>query len=171
MTTINEVTQKRDYLEEFDCVAALYSILKSNSKAMRVNKVETTLVDRSWKNRYCAGGVALPWWYKQYEEAFEDEDVEIKLERLDFIIDVEIKVKRTVGQQFYDIFIRAVFNENLEILSETLREVLGKTFREHGLGPDGAYARLYYDIKNEQVRSYMKGRNNGELCGIFRAND
>ena len=90
---------------------------------------------------------------------------EVAAEPLDFLIDVEVKVKRAVGQRFYDIFLRAVYNENIEILSETLREALGRTFLEYGLGPDGAYARLYYKIKNDQIRSYMKGSANG----IFRA--
>jgi len=85
---------------------------------------------------------------------------------VDYILDVEIKAKRAVGQRFYDMFLRAVYNENLEILSETLREALGRTFVEYGLGPDGAYARLYYKIKNDQIRSYMKEQN-----GNFRADD
>jgi hypothetical protein len=89
---------------------------------------------------------------------------EVAAEPVDFLIDVELKTKRLVGQRFYDIFLRAVLNENLEILSETLREALGRTFVEYGLGPDGAYARLYYKIKNDQIRSYMKEQN-----GNFRA--
>lgn len=90
---------------------------------------------------------------------------EVAAEPVDFLIDVETKVKRAVGQRFYDMFLRTVYNENLELLSETLREALGRTFLEYGLGPDGAYARLYYKIKNDQIRSYMKGPANG----IFRA--
>ena len=86
---------------------------------------------------------------------------------VDFLIDVELKTKRAVGQRFYDIFLRAVYNENLDLLSEALREALGRTFLEYGLGPDGAYARLYYKVKNDQVRSYMKGVTNG----LFRADD
>ena len=86
---------------------------------------------------------------------------------VDFLIDVELKTKRAVGQRFYDIFLSAVYNENLDLLSEALREALGRTFLEYGLGPDGAYARLYYKVKNDQVRSYMKGVTNG----LFRADD
>ena len=41
---------------------------------------------------------------------------------VDFLIDVELKTKRAVGQRFYDMFLRAVYNENLDLLSETLRE-------------------------------------------------
>jgi hypothetical protein len=136
MTTINEVTQKQSWMETFDNVVALYSLLKTNSMSLRVKQAM----------------------YRQDEVAAEP---------LDFIIDVEIKVKRAVGQRFYDIFLRAVYNENTEILSETLREALGRTFVEHGLGPDGAYRRLYYKTKNEQIRSYMKGTVNG----TFRADD
>lgn len=172
MQTIRE-TQKRDYIEEFNCVAALYSVLKTNSAAMRVNKVETVMLNRSWRNGYCAGGVALPWWYKQYEGQFTQQkaelEVKVKHERLDFVLDVEIRVKRRVGQVFYDRFLRAVNNENLETLSETLQEVLGKTFWEYGLGPNGAYANLYFDIKNSQVRSYML--NKKEQNGIFGTAD
>ena len=89
---------------------------------------------------------------------------EVAADPIDFLIDVELKTKRAVGQRFYDIFLRAVYNENIEILSETLREALGRTFVEYGLGPDGAYARLYYRIKNDQIRSYMREQN-----GNFRA--
>src|ERR1035438_9662053 len=81
MTTINEVTQKRDYLEEFNSVVALYSVLKTNSMSLRVKQAV----------------------YRQDEVAAEP---------IDFIIDVEVKVKRAVGQRFYDIFLRAVYNED-----------------------------------------------------------
>lgn len=86
---------------------------------------------------------------------------EVEAQPLDFIIDVEVKVKRAVGQQFYEIFLRAIYNENTEILSRYLRETLGRTFLEYGLTPDGAYRRLYYNTKNDQVRSYLKGMGNG----------
>jgi hypothetical protein len=85
---------------------------------------------------------------------------EMEAQPLDFVIDVEIKVKRAVGQMFYDLFLRAVFNENLDLLTEYMREALGRTFTEYGLGPEGTYAKLYFRIKNEQVRSFLK-ENNG----------
>ena len=88
---------------------------------------------------------------------------EVAAEPVDYILDVEIKVKRAVGQRFYDMFLRAVYNENLDLLSETLRETLGSTFLEYGLGPDGTYRRLFYSIKNAQMRSYLKGANSGRL--------
>ena len=88
---------------------------------------------------------------------------EVTAEPVDYILDVEIKVKRAVGQRFYDMFLRTVYNENLDLLSETLRETLGSTFLEYGLGPDGTYRRLFYSIKNAQMRSYLKGANSGRL--------
>jgi len=91
---------------------------------------------------------------------------EVQPQPIDFLIDVELKSRRLLGQQLYDLFLRAVCNENTEILPEYMREALGRTFLEYGLGPDGAYAKLYYRVKNEQVRSYMREKN-----GIFRADD
>ena len=128
--------QKERNLEAFASTVALYSILKANSKSLRVKQVLYRADEAE----------ALP---------------------VDFLIDVELKVRRRVGQRFYDMFQRAVYNENLDLLSEVLREALGRTFLEYGLGPDGAYARLYYKVKNDQVRSYMKGVTNG----LFRADD
>jgi hypothetical protein len=86
---------------------------------------------------------------------------EVTAEPIDYILDIEIKAKRAVGQRFYDMFLRAVYNENLDLLSETLRETLGSTFLEYGLGPEGTYRRLFYSTKNDQMRSYLKGANSG----------
>ena len=124
--TKHETELKQSWMEAFNAVTALYSILKSNSMSLRVKQVVYRADEAE----------CLP---------------------IDFIIDIETKAKRTVGQRFYDMFLRAVYNENLELLSETLREALGRTFLEYGLGPDGAYRRLYYKTKNDQIRSYMRG--------------
>jgi hypothetical protein len=91
---------------------------------------------------------------------------------IDFVLDVEIKVKRAVGQPYYDLFLRAIYNENTEILPEYMRESLGKTFIEYGLTPDGSYRRLYYNIKNEQIRSFLKGVNHVRIHDpYFHAGD
>jgi hypothetical protein len=127
MTTIDKQQRERN-MESFNAVIALYSILKANSRSLRVKQV--------------------------LYRADEAECLPV-----DFLIDVEVKAKRAVGQTFYDMFLRAVYNENTEILSETLREALGRTFLEYGLTPDGAYRRLYYSIKNEQIRSFLKEAN------------
>ena len=78
---------------------------------------------------------------------------------LDFIIDVEIKTKRMLGESYYQLFLRAVYNEETEILPEYMREALGRLFQEYRLGPDGAYRKLYFLVKNEQTRSFMKEQN------------
>jgi hypothetical protein len=135
MTTFEEIQKKRN-MEAFEDTVALYTVLKSNSAALRAKQV-----------------------------SYHAEEMEIL--PIDFVIDVEVKVRRAVGQRFYDIFLRSVYNENTEILSETLREALGKTFLEYSLTPDGPYRRLYYKIKNDQTRSYMKGTVNG----VFSRND
>ncbi len=129
--TIYELTQKRNWMETFNCVTALYYILKANSTALRVKQAT-----------YHAG--------------------EIQAQPVDFIIDVELKAKRLLGEPIYNVFLRAVYNENLELLPEYTREALGRTLSEYGLGPEGTYAKLYFSVKNEQVRSYMKGHNAGD---------
>lgn len=78
---------------------------------------------------------------------------------LDFIIDVEIKTKRMLGESYYQLFLRAVYNEETEILPEYMREALGRLFQEYRLGPDGPYAKLFFAVKNEQTRSFMKEQN------------
>jgi hypothetical protein len=62
---------------------------------------------------------------------------------IDFAIDVEIKAKRLLGAPIYLVFLRAVFNENLEIMPEYVREALGREWLSYGLGPDGAYRKLF----------------------------
>ena len=90
---------------------------------------------------------------------------------VDFLIDVEVKTKRAVGQSFYDLFLRAIYNDDTEILPEYMREDLGRTFIEYGLTPEGSYRRLYYQVKNDQVRSYLKGVNSGRTDAIFSASE
>ena len=85
---------------------------------------------------------------------------------LDFIIDVEIKTKRMLGESYYQLFLRAVYNEETEILPEYMREALGRLFQEYRLGPDGPYAKLFFAVKNEQTRSFMRERNAGTQINL-----
>lgn len=130
MTTIDEVTKKRNYLEEFNATVALYYVLKSNSASLRV------------------------------KQAIYRAD-EVSAEPIDFIVDFEVKAKRLLGQPFYDLFLRSVYNENPEILPEYMRESIGRMFQEYRLGPDGPYAKLYFTTKNAQIRSYMNEVKSG----------
>src|ERR1700678_2865758 len=118
MTTIDKQQRERN-MESFNAVIALYSILKANSRALRVKQV--------------------------LYRADEAECLPV-----DFLIDVLVKAKRTVGQTFYVMFLRAIYNENTEILSETLREALGRTFLDYGLTRAVAYRRFEFSIKNDQ---------------------
>ena len=137
--TTREVELKHSWMEAFDCVCALYYVLRSNSSALRTKQV-----------MYRAD--------------------EVTAEPLDFVIDVELKAKRLLGESLYNMFLRAVFSEQLGTLPEYTREALGRTFIDYGLTPEGSYRRLYYTTKNDQIRSYLKEqKNNG--TGIFRAND
>jgi hypothetical protein len=89
---------------------------------------------------------------------------EVSAEPLDYVLDVEIKTKRALGEWYYQMFLRAVHDEHTDILPIYMREMLGRLFKEYRLGPDGPYAKLFFDVKNAQVRSFMKeaksGRNN-----------
>ena len=133
--TTRETELKQSWMEAFNNVTALYSILKANSTALRVKQAV-----------YRADEVAaLP---------------------LDFIIDVEIKTKRMLGESYYQLFLRAVYNEETEILPEYMREALGRLFQEYRLGPDGPYAKLFFAVKNEQTRSFMRERNAGTQINL-----
>jgi hypothetical protein len=90
---------------------------------------------------------------------------EVQALPLDFVLDVEIKAKRTIGHTYYAMFTRLVLLQQLELLPESVRLALGQVWLEYGLVPDGAYRKLYFNVKNAQVRSYMKGTTSG----IFRA--
>ena len=94
---------------------------------------------------------------------------EVQAQPLDFVLDIEIKAKRLLGQTIYDLFLRSVFNDNLELMPEYMRETLGREWISYGLGPDGTYRRLYYTVKNEQVRSFLKERDNGAIAKFDRS--
>jgi hypothetical protein len=133
--TNSEVKLKQSWMEAFNNVTALYSILKANTQALRPKQV--------------------------LYRADEAETLPI-----DFVIDVEVKAKRLLGESIYLVFLRAVFNENLEILPEYTREALGRQWLSYGLGPEGAYRKLFFAVKNEQIRSYLKEQNgNGNSDG------
>jgi hypothetical protein len=134
MTTI-EVELKRDWMEAFNNVTALYSAVKHNNP--RPVMYDTKEADSlSWGDTIAAFS-------------------------LDFSLDVEIKAKRLLGESIYLVFLRVVFNDSLEILPEYTREALGKYWASYGLGPEGTYRRFFAAMKNDQMRSYLKGVGNG----------
>lgn len=127
MTTHEAELKERD-MEDFNSVAALYSVLKSNASALRV------------------------------KQAIMRAD-ELEPLPLDYIIDVETKARRLLGEPIYNLFLRAIFNENLDLLPEYTREAMGRDWISYGLGPEGTYRKLYFRVKNEQVRSFLKEHN------------
>ena len=86
---------------------------------------------------------------------------EVEANPIDFLIDVELKAERLLGSPYYEMFLRTVYNENTEILPEYLRESMGRTFQEYGLGPNGAYAKLYSRVKG--AIKLTKEKNFGRL--------
>lgn len=84
---------------------------------------------------------------------------EVAAEPLDFVLDVEVKAKRLLGEPIYMLFLRAVFNENLGVIPDHVKKALGRQWMSYGLGPEGTYRKLYFRIKNEQTRSFLKGQN------------
>lgn len=78
---------------------------------------------------------------------------------LDFIIDVELKSRRALPAPLYEMFLRLSAMGQPELLPDAAKVLLGRAWQEWGLGVDGSYKSLYFRTKNDQVRSYLKGRN------------
>lgn len=86
---------------------------------------------------------------------------EVEALPIDFMADVEVKSKRALPEPLHFMFLRLAAIGSLDVLPEAAKIILGKTWDEYGLGVDGAYKTLYFKTKNDQVRSFMKGTNNG----------
>lgn len=80
---------------------------------------------------------------------------------IDFMIDVELKAKRVLPPFMLSMFLRLTENSTLELLPEAAKVMLGKVWMEYGLGVEGGYKSLYFKVKNEQMRSFLKGVING----------
>lgn len=129
MLTITE-TQKQSWIEEFNCVSALYQVFNEGRESLRTKRAE-----------YHGTEVpALP---------------------IDFVMDVELKSSRALPGSLHFMFLRLAAGGNLEVLPDAAKLLLGRTFKEYGLGVEGSYKSLYFKTKNEQVRSFMKGIANG----------
>jgi hypothetical protein len=114
--------QKRIWMDVFNSVLALYMTLRENPQMLRVKPVE------------CKCG-------------------EVKDLPLDFIIDVEQKASRKLDINHYRMFLRvAQTGGDYFVFPEYMKLDLGEVWWDNGLGVDGAYARLYFKIKNDQER-------------------
>ena len=94
---------------------------------------------------------------------------EVKSLPIDFIIDVELKAKRVILNQYDPYNPTHILNEWYKLLDKpdqypqmplALREEFGREFDLNGLGVDGDYRMLYWRIKN----NYQKQE---ETSGIF----
>lgn len=88
---------------------------------------------------------------------------EVEALPIDFVADVEIKAKRALPAPVHFMFLRLASEGALELLPEAAKIILGRTFKEYSMGVDGSYSRLYYTTKNEQVRAFLKERDNGNI--------
>lgn len=128
---IISIAQKQSWLEVFDSVMALYATFKDNPNVLRVRQAE----------------------YRQDEVAPEP---------LDFVIDVEIKAKRELNSSSaYRAFLSMANSEQYRELPVTMKVVLGRVWNDYSLGVDGAYRRLYYITKQDNMRGALKGATNG----------
>ena len=128
---IASVTQEREWLDVFEAAAALYSTLKDNQGSFKIRRAEIK------------------------------QDGEIIPDPIDFCIDFELKASRALPWMEYQTSLRIIAANNAEILSPEIKLVLGRMFTECNMGVDGAYRKLYHVTKNDQVRSAMRGTNNG----------
>ena|ERR1700691_2478630 len=90
---------------------------------------------------------------------------EVEALPIDFKCDVEVKARRVVGHYYYEMFTRLALIQEVKLLPEDIRLTLGQVWKEYGLGTDGAYARLYYNTNNEQIRRTMKENNDVRIFG------
>jgi hypothetical protein len=125
-----EKKQKQSWIENFNTVVALFHRQNARRESMRPTQSMTRDKADTLQNSYVIG---------QHE--------------LDFVLDIEIKTKRALGQPLYNMFMRAVANEQTEILPEYMRESLGRLWKEYGLTMDGSYAKLYYAARQQQDRA------------------
>jgi hypothetical protein len=75
---------------------------------------------------------------------------------LDFLYDVQLKTRRALPSFDSQVFLRMADAGNYGLASPETKIALGRIYAEFGLGIDGAYKKLYYRTKNEQVRQALK---------------
>ena len=130
--------QKRDWMENFSNVTALYAVFNEGRGSLRAKHI-------------------VPHFSPNNDRL--DISLEVEALPIDFLMDVELKAKRALPLPIYEMFLRLAFGGNLEVLPEAAKLILGKAWLEYNLGVEGAYRNLYFKTKNEQIRSYLKGLN------------
>ena len=120
------------YEEVFENVMALYAVLEDQRHNFRVRRAEVNLSG------------------------------EVPAEPLDFLLDVEIKASRVLEPGMYIAFLRMAKEGTFALLWPAHKRDLGKAFLENNLGVGGDYSSLYFRVKNDRLREYLKERDNGE---------
>ena len=78
---------------------------------------------------------------------------EVTAEAIDFLADVEIKVKRLHPMMYPTILFCAV-EDQYEDIPKYLQQSLGSLFMNSGLNYDGDYRVLYFRAKNNHLQDY-----------------
>lgn len=102
---------------------------------------------------YCALQ-ALP--VRSIRKAELNQTGEVKPEVVDFIADVEIKVKRVLGPALFRDFMLIVAEEKYQQLNVFIQSLLGQTFLKNNLNYDGDYRVLYFQAKNERLHDEIE---------------
>ena len=121
------------YEEVFENVMALYAVLSDQRHNFRVRRAELNLSGK------------------------------VPAESLDFLLDVEIRARQALDDDVtYWMFIRCAQAGTTKLLWPGHQADLGKAFLENNLGVGGDYSSLYFRVKNDRMREYLKERDNGD---------
>lgn len=95
--------------------------------------------------------------------ALKEEEYKLRTSRnkidkdsLDFVYDVQLKVRRVLNGFDAQVFLRMADAGNYALATPETKLALGHVFTEFGLDIDGIYKIVYYHTKNEQVRQFLK---------------
>jgi len=128
--TIYSKKLEREYLDIFNTVFALYSTLNDGRDSLHAKHAQIQA------------------------------DGEVAAEALDFLLDVEMKITAAFPYMESQIATRMIKAGNHGLLRDDQKLHLGKVFFEFGLGPEGAYRKLFFKIVNDQARQARKGVTN-----------
>src|ERR1700675_571783 len=78
---------------------------------------------------------------------------EVAAENVDFLCDVQIKARRHLTPAEYALWSVVLENpEQYKFVPEKIRQTLGRVFQQNRLDLAGDYKKLYFKVKNQQVR-------------------
>jgi len=78
---------------------------------------------------------------------------EVAAEPVDFLADVEIKARRHLTITEYILWSVVLTNpEQYKFVPEKIRQTMGRVFQQNRLDLAGDYKKLYFKVKNQQLR-------------------